>query len=155
MQLLKKEGLHYENILDTSSLFKLYHREAGTADLELLFLTVKITELFLSEIAKIEFTSTIWKKVRTKEITEPEAKTTLALFETDFEKYSFVATDSMILEQARILTSKYGKQGLRTLDSIQLSTGVSLFGQADLFFTADNLLKTFFEAEGLQTQLPG
>lgn len=111
--------------LDTSSLFKLYHREADTAELELIFSTVKITNIYLSEISKIEFTSTIWKKVRTKEITESEAQITLDLFESDFGKYTFVATDSIIIEQARILISKYGTQGLRTLDSIQLSTSVS------------------------------
>ncbi len=41
--------------LDTSSLFKLYHRETDTADLELVFSTIKITNIFLSEISKIEF----------------------------------------------------------------------------------------------------
>ena len=141
--------------LDTSTLIKLYHREDGTAELELWFSTVKITKIFLSEISKIEFTAAIWKKVRTKEITESEAQITLNLFESDFGKYTFIATDSIILEQARILTSKYGTQELRTLDSIQLSTSVSLFQQADIFFTADKLLKSFFEAEGLPTEMPG
>jgi len=56
--------------LDTSSLFKLYHKEDGTAELEMLFSTVPITTVFLSEISKIEFASAIWKKVRSKEITE-------------------------------------------------------------------------------------
>ena len=140
--------------LDTSSLFKLYHKEADTAELELIFSTVKVTNIFLSEISKIEFTSAIWKKVRTKEITEIEAQTTLDLFESDFEKYIFIATDSIIIEQARIFTSKYGMQGLRTLDSIQLATSVSLFQQAGIFFTADKLLKSLFEAEGLSTEMP-
>ncbi len=140
--------------LDTSSLFKLYHKEMGTAELEELFSTVKITTIFLSEIAKIEFTSTVWKKVRTKEISESEAHTTLELFEADFAKYSFVATDSIIIEQARILATKYGTQGLRTLDSIQLSTAISLSQQAGVFFTADNLLKFLFNAEGLLTEPP-
>ncbi len=140
--------------LDTSSLFKLYHTEVDTADLELIFSKVKVTNIFLSEISKIEFSSTIWKKVRTKEITELEAQTTLDLFESDFGKYTFIATDSIIIEQARILISKYGKEGLRTLDSIQLSTSVSLFQQADIFLTADKLLKSLFEAEHLQTEMP-
>jgi predicted nucleic acid-binding protein len=48
--------------LDTSTLFKLYHREVDTEDLERLFTTEKITNIFLSEISKIEFTSTFWKK---------------------------------------------------------------------------------------------
>ena len=110
--------------LDTSSLFKLYHREIETSEIESLFSAVKITTLFLSEITKIEFASTVWKKVRTKDITEAEAQITLALFESDFAKYVFVIPDSIIIEKARMLTSKYGMQGLRTLDGIQLATAV-------------------------------
>jgi uncharacterized protein len=49
--------------LDTSSLFKLYHREADTAIPEHIFSTLKITHVFLSEISKIEFESAVWKKV--------------------------------------------------------------------------------------------
>lgn len=120
--------------LDTSSLLKLYHKEADTAELELIFSTVKITEIFLSEISKIEFTSAIWKKVRTKEITQSEAQTTLNLFESDFKKYSFVVIDSNIIEKARLLTSKYGTQGLRTLDSIQLSNVLYLYFSKWIYF---------------------
>ncbi len=140
--------------LDTSSLFKLYHREADTAMLEQIFSTAKVTNVFLSEISKIEFTSTVWKKVRMREITELAAKITLDLFEADFGKYTFVPSDSFIVEQARVLTSKYGTQGLRTLDSIQLSTSVSLFQQVNIFFTSDNLLKSLFVAEGLPIEMP-
>jgi uncharacterized protein len=120
--------------LDTSSLFKLYHREEGTSELEQVFSKAKVTTVFLSEISKIEFSSTIWKKVRTKEITELDAQKTVSLFESDFGKYAFITIDSLLIEQANILISKYGKQGLRTLDSIQLSTAVSLFQKADIFF---------------------
>lgn len=140
--------------LDTSALFKLYHREADTTELEAIFSTKKITTIFLSEISKIEFASAIWEKVRTKEITALTAQTTLDLFEIDLVKYSFVTTDSITIEQARKLVSKYGMQGLRTLDSIQLSTALLLFRQADIFFTTDGLLKSLFEAEGLPTALP-
>lgn len=66
--------------LDTSSLFKLYHTEIGTAELDMILLTKKITTIFLSEITKIEFVSTIWKKVRAKELTEIEANEIIALF---------------------------------------------------------------------------
>ncbi len=140
--------------LDTSSLIKLYHREAGTAELELLFSLKEITIVFLSEITIIEFTATIWKKVRTNEISKLEAQATLKLFESDFGKFTFIATNSLIIEQARILILKYGNQGLRTLDGIQLSTSVSIKEQSDLFITSDKLLKSFFEAEGLLTEIP-
>lgn len=142
--------------LDTSSLFKLYHEEDGTEELEKIFSQVKITEIFLSEITKIEFTSTIWKKVRTKEITTKQANLTLELFENDFGKYNFVATNSLLLEQARNLTTKYGKDGLRTLDSIQLSTCKTLKNEVDIFYTNDNLLMKLIERERerLQTEIP-
>ena len=107
----------------------------------------------MSELSKVEFTSTIWKKVRTKEITPEQAKITLTHFENDFEKYNFVATDSLILEQARNIITKYGLNGLRTLDSIQLSSCLLLKNQVDIFFTEDKLLKSIFEKEGLKTQI--
>ena len=140
--------------LDTSSLFKLYHQEMGSEELENIFAQSKITNIFLSEITKVEFTSTVWKKVRAKEITANQARITLELFETDFEKYNFVATSNLILEQARNLTTKYGIDGLRTLDSIQLSTCIALCEHAEIFFTTDKLLKKLMEAEGLQTEMP-
>jgi predicted nucleic acid-binding protein len=140
--------------LDTSSLFKLYHQETGTQELEKIFELAKITHIFLSEITKLEFSSTVWKKVRTKEIKESEAIETINLFENDFTKFTFIATDSLILEQARNLISKYGKEGLRTLDSIQLSSCVALINEADVFFAADKLLNTLIKMEGLQTEMP-
>ena len=92
--------------------------------------------------------------MRTKEITELEAQTTLDLFELDFEKYNSSTTDSLIIEYASILILKYGTQGLRTLGSIRFSTAVSLFRQMDIFLTAKKLLKSLFIAEGLPTDLP-
>jgi predicted nucleic acid-binding protein len=113
--------------LDTSSLFKLYHQETGTEELESVFLKSKVTHIYLSEISKVEFTSTIWKKARTKEISS---------------------------EQAKNLTTKYGLEGLRTLDSIQLSTRKVLEKQVDIFLTSDKLLNTLIEREGLITRMP-
>lgn len=61
----------------------------------------------------------------------------------------FINTDSLIIAHAGRLVSKYGLEGLRTLDNIQLATAVSLKKQVDVFFTSDNLLQSFFIAEGL------
>jgi predicted nucleic acid-binding protein len=135
--------------LDTSSLIKLYHLEDGTEEIENLITKLMITDLYLSELSKIEFTSAIWKKVRTQEITEIQANETIKLFESDFEKYSFIALNHILLEQARHLTIKYGKKGLRTLDSIQLATAIFLKQDVNLFFTADKLLLKLFEDENL------
>jgi len=59
--------------LDTSSLFKLYHKEADSAIIKQALTDNNITTIFLSEIAKIEFASTVWKKVRKQQMTALQA----------------------------------------------------------------------------------
>lgn len=115
---------------------------------------VKSATFIYPTITKVEFASTVWKKVRTKEITAAQANVTIALFEADFAKYTFATTDSLLLEQARQLTIKYGLEGLRTLDSIQLATCLVLAQEMAVFFTADKLLKTLLEAKCLPTEMP-
>jgi len=140
--------------LDTSSLIKLYYREEGTRELELMFSDYSISDIYLAEISRIEFLSAIWKKVRTKEMPESEATTTLGLFDSDKDKYNFIPANNTIVEQAISLISVYGIVGLRTLDSIQFATALALTQQAQVFITADKLLKSFFQAEGLPTETP-
>ena len=78
----------------------------------------------------------------------------MQLFERDSTKYTLVAIDSIIIERAKTLTTKYGLKVLRTLDSIQLSSAISLTTKVGLFVTSDNLLKSLLNEEGLQTKLP-
>ena len=137
--------------LDTSSLIKLYHKENGTKELQSLFLESKIIQIFLSEITKVEFASTIWKKIRTKEVSLDNGILILNLFEEDLINYHFIMIDGLLIEQARKLMLSYGIEGLRTLDSIQLSTCVSLKNEVDLFITSDKLLNKLIEREGLNT----
>lgn len=135
--------------LDTCALFKLYHNEADTQQFENLFTENTISGIFLSELTKLEFSSTLWKKVRTKEITELQAEQTISAFNDDQRKYSFIPIDSLIANNAIKLLAKYGKDRLRTLDSIQFSTTLFLKKDAQLFVTADKLLSSFFKAEKL------
>jgi len=69
--------------LDTSSLIKLYHTEQGTEELDKLLDENSVQEIYLSEIAKIEFNSAVWKKVRTKDLTKEEAVEIIDSFQTD------------------------------------------------------------------------
>lgn len=92
--------------------------------------------------------------MRTNEISKNQALTTIKLFEDDFAKYNFITPDSLIIEQARQLIAKYAMNGLRTLDSIQHSTSISLNNKSDLFLTADQLLNNFMILEGLPTEFP-
>jgi uncharacterized protein len=137
--------------LDTSSLFKLYHKEIDTEIMEDIFSKNNVTTIYLSEITKLEFVSTIWKKFRTKEISLLDAENTLALFELDSDKYDFIKTDTLVIERSNRLLKKYGVSGLRTLDSIQLSSALTIKNNADLFISADKLLVELLKEEGLKT----
>lgn len=139
--------------LDTCALFKLYHAEADTQYYENIFLENAVSEIFLSELMRLEFSSTLWRKVRMKEITESEAEQTVAFLKSDLKKYNIVPIDTAILDNAVKLLTKYGKHGLRTLDSIQLATAVHLRKQAGLFVTADKLLLSFFAEEKLKVKI--
>lgn len=76
--------------LDTSSLIKLYHSEIGTDLLDKIFVDFVVNEIFLSDIAKVEFSSAIWKKVRTKDLTPNEASDIINSFNEDFGNYTFI-----------------------------------------------------------------
>lgn len=138
--------------LDTSSLFKLYHKEEDTNVVANIFDNYDVTVVFLSELSKIEFSSIVWKKVRIQEINDLKAKEIIGHFELDIANYIFIPIDSIITEQAISLITKYGTQGLRTLDSLQLSTAVYLKNTADFFLTSDKLLSTFFKKESLSIE---
>jgi len=137
--------------LDTSSLIKLYHTEAGTDKLDKIIEDYPIEDIFLSEIAKVEFNSAVWKKVRTKDLTNNEAIAIIESFQSDFVNYTFIEADSDLIVLACDLVAKYGLKGLRTLDSIQLASIITV--QTDLSFavTADELLKELIENEGIKT----
>jgi predicted nucleic acid-binding protein len=133
--------------LDTSTLFKLYHQEIGTEEIDDFFATTAIIKIYISEIAKIEFISTVWKKIRMAEILEADGLEIIALFKEDLKKYDVIPIDVSILELAEVLFSKYGRGGLRTLDSIQLASAISIKDQIQLFKSADKLLTDFFKTE--------
>jgi predicted nucleic acid-binding protein len=138
--------------LDTSSLIKLYHTEIGTDYLDKLLEDNSISEIFLSDIAKVEFTSAIWKKVRTKDLTEQEANSIIDSFEKDYENYTFIDLDADLVILAKDLVFKYGLKGLRTLESFQLASILKIKSKLSFVVTADDLLKSLIKEEGIKTK---
>lgn len=137
---------------DTSSLFKLYHKESGTQELMDFFNNNSIEAIYLAEIAKIEFSSTIWKKCRKRDIDERIAKKLIKKFNIDSIKYNYVPDSNSLKTLASELIEKYWKKGLRTLDSLQLASGLMVKDEIEYYFTSDNILKELSEAEGLKTR---
>ena len=65
--------------LDTSSLIKLYHLEEGS-DFVINTLSNDVDEIFLSELAILEFRAALWKKVREGKIEETTALNVITSF---------------------------------------------------------------------------
>ena len=135
--------------LDTSTLVKLYHKENKSE--KIIESLQSVNKLYLSELAKLEFRSALWKKVRTKEIEEGKAKTVISLFENDTDKFEWVNIDSSLINDATNLLFEFGRTGLRTLDSIQLASALILKENDCLYFTEDELLKSLFDTLNLNT----
>ena len=133
-------------VLDTSVLVKLYHKEVDTAIYVDFFKNNNVDEIYRSAITKIEFESTVWKKYRTKEISQEQALNTIAVFNKDNSTYNFLPITNNIIKQAKKLFTTYDPQGLRSLDSIQLATCIKHKNEANLFLTANALLNTFLIA---------
>lgn len=134
--------------LDTSALVKLYHQEEGTSDL-FQFLSKNSESLYISTVSAIEFRSAIWKKVREKIIAANKAKIVIDFFLNDQDLFNWISlTDNLVTNAAKLIM-KYGRDGLRTLDSLQLAAALTLKDDDSLFITYDELLKEFMIKEGL------
>jgi len=136
--------------LDTSSLIKLYHEEEDTAQVEQI-ISDEIDSIYLSELAILEFRSAMLKKVRTKEVSEKQALDVIDCFKNDYNNYNWIKLNRSIINSASKLLMKYGKKGLRTLDSIQFASALKLKKQNCIYKTADSLLKELFKEEKLNT----
>jgi len=137
--------------LDTSSLFKLYHKEIGTEEMDQLFSSNNITAIFLSELTNLEFFSALLKRVRMKEMSIENADEIIKLFKEDLKKYTIITVSTDVFENASRLILKYGQDGLRTLDALQLASAIEVKNIVTKYFTADKLLLSLFEKEFLTT----
>ena len=137
---------------DTSSLFKLYHREAGTDELIQLFSGAGIATIYVADITRIEFSSVVWKKCRKREISEEIATLLIMRFTEDARKFTFVPDDTETKLFASELIGTHWQQGLRTLDSIQLASALMVKEDVDIFLTSDIVLSQIAKTEGLQVK---
>ncbi len=126
--------------LDTSALVKLYHEEDHTSQLQSL-LAGDINNLCISAIASIEFRSAIWKKVREKAFSVEKAEEVINLFYEDRLLFTWINLTDELFNNAINLIMEYGSRGLRTLDSIQLASALTLKGENCISITYDKQLK--------------
>ena len=107
---------------DTSALVKFFHEETGTEQVTQLINNSQ-NEVWISEITIVEFLSVMYRLYREGKIVDDELKEAIDGFEEACHRFVVVPLNIAIIEEARDLLSKLGKNfSLRTLDALQLAS---------------------------------
>jgi predicted nucleic acid-binding protein len=139
---------------DTSALVKFFHEEKGSELVTRLILS-KDNEVWISEIAKVEFLSAIFRRLRSKEINDAQLEEAIGGFDEQLSFFNVEPLGQAILKEAELLLKRYGKKrSLRSLDALHLGT-FSLISEKGWWFVAtDEVLCEIAEDMGFQTINP-
>lgn len=143
---------HY--YIDTSSLVKIYHKEAGTS--HVLPIYKSQDTISISELSRIEFLSTISRKYREHEITEATLEALKTKFQNDLaHRYDVLKFSSLVVEEAKTSLERFGKtRGLKTLDSFQFAFFTTYCDDAAVFVCSDATLSQLVKDEGFEVLIP-
>jgi predicted nucleic acid-binding protein len=138
---------------DTSALVKRFHDEKGTEQVDEI-ITDEDNEVIVSSLLIVETLSAFRRKHNRSEISKSEMTELVStFFKEALEKYVIVPMEESLLTFSFDLVLE---NDLRTLDSLQLSAGLSLDEDLDgmVFVTADGDLAAVASNRGLDTVVP-
>lgn len=120
---------------DTSALVKFFHEEEGTEAATDLILNTN-NQVWISELARLEFLSTVFRRFRNKELDEERLNTAVNSFENQVDRFNIEPLGHAVLEEAALLLKNHGRaHGLKALDALHLGT-FSLISEEDWAFVA-------------------
>lgn len=129
---------------DTSALIKRYINETGSKYVDDLFF--KADRIFISPITEIECISTLKRLQIENQISMNDYIELKKEIREDFKYFSIIEFSGQIIEMSIKLIGKYQ---LKTLDSIQLASVLSVKEEIDNFVVSDSKLKTTGNKEQL------
>ena len=144
---------------DSSGLVKRYAQETGTAWVMGITTPAAGHDIYLVRITGPEIVAALFRKVRTREITQADAIRAATNFKTDFQtQYQIVELTIGVADRAMTLAEQHG---LRGYDAVQLAAALELhavrhrMGLPPLtFVSADSALNTAGQTEGLMVADP-
>ena len=141
--------------LDTSALAKLFVPEAGTAELNTL-LSQPDVEIWVSELARLEFHSLLWRRCREGSLQAAQVTLLLAELDEQLDAWEVVQLTPAVLAVARDLLATHAAQhALRTLDAIRLASFTLALEAGDATFAcADQRLCAVASFRGHATYNP-
>ncbi len=140
--------------IDTSALVKLFHEEDGTDSITRLIESNK-GDLFISELTILEFTSALQRLLRAGFINKDNLQIVMDAFKEELLRFNIGPVNKTVIKEAEKMLIKHGYAvGLRTLDSIQLSSFSLLNLDEGLFVASDLNLLNAANAVGIKTYNP-
>ncbi len=130
---------------DTSALIKRYIQEVGSDLVDELMDSTD--EIYVSAITRIESNSAISRLFREKSLIRSEYNQVKFDFDKDFPFFTVVDFSEELEKSAIELVES---RGLKTLDSIQLASCLSINGKIDYLITCDTKMETAASEEGLE-----
>jgi len=126
---------------DTSALIKYFHREEGTEAVVSLISNPN-NEVWVSELARLEFICAIYRRFRMKEINEDELNRVIEGFNEEYLNFKAKKIGTAVLNVAEELVKDLGKYlGLTSLDAIHLATFYLFRDLSEIVFVAaDDIL---------------
>ena len=139
--------------LDTSALAKLFLIRELCSEKIINLVCDSVNDIWVLELAQVEFHSAIYRRFRSGEINNSELVVILNEFDHQFTQFHIEPMTSLVLDEARNLLKRFGKKdGLRTLDALQLAGFTLIAEKTEWFFVcADRLLCAIAEKAGFQT----
>lgn len=87
---------------DTSALVKFFHEEEGTGAVTDLILDAN-NQVWSSELARLEFLSTVFRRFRNKELDEKRLNTAVNSFENQVDSFNIELLGHAVLDEAALL----------------------------------------------------
>lgn len=127
---------------DTSALVKIYHSEENSQNVLKIY-NNREDILIISELAKVEYYSTIYRKYREKLINKRILTLLIEKFDYDTEnRFEVLYFSSGVTEQAQDFLKEFGEsRGLKALDSLQIGFFRFFCDEEDVFVCFDDKLK--------------
>jgi predicted nucleic acid-binding protein len=139
---------------DTSALVKFFYVESGT-ELVTQIMEHTASEIWISDLARLEFISAIYRRFRNKSLDEIKLHTATTYFEKQLISFNVEPLNQLVIDEAGLLLKKYGKiYGLRTLDALHLATYSLISEQGWCFVTSDTVLADVAKLAGFLSLNP-
>jgi predicted nucleic acid-binding protein len=125
---------------DTSALVKYFHLESGTDQVVELIDNAE-NQIWVSGLARIEFISAFYRKLRRGDIDSTQLQESLSSFDIEWDQFNQQPlSDTVITEADKLMRKKASKYGLRALDALQLASFIVLAEKDWAFIVADGVL---------------